>query len=122
MPSDRKLLRLLDVLDNISAIEDHVAGMTREAFLGDRKTIDAAERCLMRIAEAVTKLGPFLEEKRPDYPWSDVRGFGNYIRHEYDRVEPEQIWVIIMQDLPEMKPVVTKLAKALQEPGAPGYA
>ena len=35
------------------------------AFVGDPKTYDAVERCLKRISEAASKLGPRAEELRP---------------------------------------------------------
>lgn len=35
----------------------------------------------------------------PDQPWSDIRGIGNIIRHEYDSVDPLIIWNIINRDL-----------------------
>ena len=28
----------------------------------------------------------------PDYPWSDIRGMGNRLRHAYDRVNIDVVW------------------------------
>ncbi len=58
MSTDREALRLQDMVENIARIESHVAGMDFAAFAADEKTIDAVERCIQRITEAVIKIGP----------------------------------------------------------------
>ena len=57
MPSSKRRDRLGDVVANCERIARHVAGMSRDAFFADEKTIDAVERCLQRISEAASKLG-----------------------------------------------------------------
>lgn len=52
------------------------------------------ERCLERLSEAVAKLGPQAEQLAPGPPWPAVRGFGNALRHAYDRVDPGRIWEV----------------------------
>ncbi len=69
---------------DIARIEQHTAGMDSTAFAGDKKTNDAVERCLERISEASKKLGSLAEDLCPGIPWSQLRGLGNFLRHEYD--------------------------------------
>ena len=40
-----------------------------------------------RISEAAKKLGQLAEELCPTVPWASVRFLGNFLRHEYDRVD-----------------------------------
>ena len=57
MPSKRPAARFADIIDNIDAVLRYTAGMTQSDFLSDSKTLDATERCLLRISEAAIKLG-----------------------------------------------------------------
>ena len=61
--------------------------MDLTAFTEDLKTINAVERCLERISEAARKLGDAAEELCPAIPWPQLRAIGNFLRHEYDRID-----------------------------------
>jgi uncharacterized protein with HEPN domain len=39
----------------------------------------------------------------PGVPWRDIRGIGNWLRHGYNRVDPETIWNTVEDDLPPLK-------------------
>lgn len=39
----------------------------------------------------------------PQQPWSDIRGMGNRLRHQYDAVEVAIIWDVILADLPSLE-------------------
>ena len=84
MPSNKPLGRFGDIIYNIDAIGRHIGGYDEPAFTADDKTVDAVERCLARLSEAAVKLGPLAEQLEPDIPWGNIRGYGNYLRHEYD--------------------------------------
>ena len=74
--------------------------MSQAAFMADNKTYDATERCLSRISEAASKLGLLAEELAPNQPWNDIRGIGNWLRHEYPRILKETVWKTVSEDLP----------------------
>lgn len=62
------------------------------------------ERCLHRITEAVIKIGPDrMAEISPQTPVDAVRGLGNMLRHDYDRVDLVTIWRTIRESLPELR-------------------
>jgi uncharacterized protein with HEPN domain len=73
--------------------------MAYEDYLADEKACDAVERCFQRITEAATKLGERMDERYPDVPWRDIRGFGNVLRHDYDEVRNDLIWITIQDRL-----------------------
>jgi len=77
--------------------------MDLAAVAGDKRTRDAVERCLSRIAEAAAKLGSLAEDLEPDQPWNNIRGYGNRLRHGYDGVRPPEVMGIITQYLPDLK-------------------
>jgi len=115
VPSSRPLLRFRDIVDNIEAIELYADGLDVARFQVDRKTRDACERCLMRISEAAVKLGAEAESLAPDFPWADVRGLGNHLRHAYDRVDPQILWEVISGDLPKLKAVCRAAIASLDD-------
>jgi uncharacterized protein with HEPN domain len=102
--TDRELLRLQDVVENIDRIADYTSGMEFPMFAADIKTIDAVERCLHRITEAVIKIGPArMAEISPRTSAEAVRGMGNALRHDYDRIDLPTIWHTVRDSLPELR-------------------
>ena len=103
MPSDQPIRRFQDIIDNVDAIQRYIKGMSEQTFLGDDLVVDATERCLSRISEAATKLGPLAEPLAPDQPWRNIRGLGNHLRHAYDLVGREDLWRIISDNLGSLR-------------------
>ncbi len=117
MPSKDPRTRFEDILENIARIETHLVGFDRDAFLDDPKTYDAVERCLERACEASRALGALAEELCPEIPWDQIRGLGNVLRHEYDRIDGYRIWDIVEFQLHPLKTAVTRaLAELGEEP------
>jgi uncharacterized protein with HEPN domain len=101
VPSSDPVQRFQDILENIRRIEGRTAGMNAAAFLEDHKSYDPVERCLERISEATKKLGTLAEEICPEIPWPKLRALGNFLRHEYDRVEGGRLWFVVLRNNPQ---------------------
>ena len=79
-------------------------GLDRQSFAKDLRTIDAVERCLQRITEAVVKIGPErMAQISPQTPVDAVRGLGNVLRHDYDQVDLGVIYLTMRESLPELR-------------------
>jgi uncharacterized protein with HEPN domain len=118
--SDRVRQRLTDVIENIDRIGDHVGAMSFAEFERDAKTIDAVERCLQRITEAVIKIGPErMGELAPGLPVEKVRGMGNVLRHDYDLINLGVIWVAVTDDLPELRAACVRALDTLDSEAGP---
>ena len=115
MPSDKPLVRLYDILENIDGIRRYAENCTFDRFADDSKCQDAVERCLLRISEAARKLEGVVDAIAPEQPWSDVRAVGNVLRHEYDAVDPAVIWQIIEKDLVPLRRAVEKAIDILRD-------
>lgn len=113
MFSDREQQRMRDIVENIEAAQGYIAGLAVEDFARSRMTIDAVERCLQRITEAVIKIG---EERfalmAPDVSFHHVRGLGNRLRHEYDILDEEVVFNTVTTSLPLL---LTRCRSALGE-------
>jgi uncharacterized protein with HEPN domain len=104
MSSEREALRLGDIIENIDRIESYMIGLDRDSFAHDGRTVDAVERCLQRITEAVIKIGPdHMTQISPRTPVDAVRGLGNVLRHDYDQVDLGVIYLTVRESLPELR-------------------
>ena len=106
MPFKEVWLTLQDILDAITQIQGFTAGLEFEAFRADAKTAAAVERKLLVISEAAIRLGEEAETLCPGLPWRDIRGIRNWLRHQYDAVDPEAIWQTVVDDLPPLQAAV----------------
>jgi uncharacterized protein with HEPN domain len=111
LPSDDPDSRFADIIENIDAIASYTRGLTQEQFSADRKTYDATERCLARISEAASKLGLLA----PDQPWNNIRGIGNWLRHDYSNVLRPTIWKTVVEDLTPLRAACERALLRLNE-------
>ena len=118
MPFQDPALPLADILEAIGKIDDFTAGMNFEDFRQDARTVAAVERKLQLVSEAAIRLGEEAETLCPGLPWRNIRGLGNWLRHQYDRIDLETIWLTLTDDLPPLqRPVETALARLRNVPG-----
>lgn len=106
MPFNEPYLAFRDIIDSIAMITRFTEGMDMEAFRDDPRTVAAVERKLSLISEAAVRLGENGPALCPGPPWHNIRGLGNWLRHQYDRVDLETIWHTIVHDLPPLKAAV----------------
>ncbi len=99
---------LRDILEAIGMIERFTSGMDFVVFREDPKTVAAVERKLLVISEAAVRLGRIAEETFPDLPWRNIRGIGNWLRHQYDGVELEVVWKTVVDELPPLKSAILR--------------
>jgi uncharacterized protein with HEPN domain len=92
-----------DIVSSIDAIERFTEGMDFQTFQADAKTVAAVERKLQVISEAAVRLGDDAERLCPGPPWREIRGIGNWLRHQYDQLELDVIWKTVKEDLPPLK-------------------
>ena len=108
MPFSEPSLSLRDIEDAVTAIRQFTEGMDAAKFRADPKTIAAVERKLQVISEAAIRLGDQAEALCPGLPWRDIRGIGNWLRHQYDRVDADSIWQTVVTDLPRLESAVKR--------------
>ena len=117
MPFDDPVSALRNIAEAIESIEQFTKGMDFEAFRSDLKTIAAVERKLLVISEAAIRLKGDAARLCPGPPWAEIRGMGNWLRHQYDRVDLETLWNTVQDDLP---PLNASVRRALTSSGDKG--
>lgn len=102
-------IRLRHILENIDGIVASTQGMTREEITGNFLVMRAIERCIQIISEAAKELPTEMRAREADIPWRDIISIGNLLRHEYYRIRPDDLWDIVHNHLPNLRPAVIRL-------------
>ena len=92
-----------DVWEAIEKIERYVAGLDRDAFLNDEKTIDSVVRNLEIIGEAANRLPENFRTQHSEIEWRKIIGLRNRVVHGYFSIDIEIVWEILQKDLPSFK-------------------
>jgi uncharacterized protein with HEPN domain len=84
---------ILEFTNNISAID----------FENKKLIRFAVERQLLVIGEASHHLSTEFMNENPQIPWKQMIGLRNIIAHEYGEILTERIWMIVKNNIPELK-------------------
>ena len=112
MPHDDAVY-LHHILDAILQIEQYVAGLNQETFVGSAITRDAVIRQLEIIGEAAKRVSSNLRTKHTEVPWSTVAGMRNKLIHDYFGVDLEKVWVTTQKDLLPLKEQIRAIVTEL---------
>ena len=106
MKDDRKYL--LHILECIQRIEEDVSG-GRSAFDASHMIQDAVLRNLQVIAESTKRLSDALKATHPEFDWSGIAVFRNFLVHDYLGVDLGVVWKIVTEDVPKLKAVILQM-------------
>jgi uncharacterized protein with HEPN domain len=101
--------RLLHILEEIDGVSGIVADINYSDYRDSYTAVRVVERALEIISEAVRALLDELLARYPEVEWSRIRGIGNFLRHEYHRLDANILWDIVTTKLPPMRPVVVRM-------------
>ena len=85
----------------------------RAAYHDDRLLQLSAEAILSRIGEAVARLDPGLIASHPNVPFRQAKGMRNLVAHEYHRVDPDLVWNVLENRIPDL---CAEVRRILDEP------
>ncbi len=114
MPERDVRLFLLDMLESIAKIERYIDSLDKAAFVANDMALDAVTRNLEIIGEAARQIPETLRERYPLVPWRRVVGLRNVVIHQYFAVDPDIIWTIATQQLPELKTLLQTMLRDLE--------
>ena len=77
MPSKNPAQRLLDIIENIDAINAFIGNLDFEGFRSDRKTVYAVVRALEIVSEASRRLPEDMHARHPHIDWAALAAGGN---------------------------------------------
>lgn len=110
MNTTERIYQLLErIEDSILLIQSQMGRITRpEGFVYSQDgvfTLSGVCMQLIFIGESVkvidAKDNTYLS-KYPDIPWTAIMGLRDIIAHEYHRVDEEEIYAVVVNDLPTL--------------------
>ena len=108
-------LYIKDILEYMERAEGHIKGLNFEEFLRDDKTCDAVIRCIEVIGEAAKNIPDEIRDKYPSIPWRDMAGMRDKIIHGYFIVDFENIWLVVREEIPKLKPMMLRVSDDLEK-------
>jgi uncharacterized protein with HEPN domain len=64
---------------------------------------DAIIRNLEVIGEATINITDDLKRNYPDVSWKEIKGMRNFVTHQYFGIELNEIWDMVINDIPVLK-------------------
>ena len=90
-----------------------LSGKSFEQVATDPVIQAAFERFLEIISEAARHVPEELTDRSSqEIPWRRIRGLGNRLRHEYERVDPQILWSVYENDLDPLESAVDAMFAA----------
>ncbi|MBA2263514.1 MAG: DUF86 domain-containing protein [Chloroflexi bacterium] len=98
MPADDERLR--DIHHATEAALRFVEGRTRADLDADELLTAGLMHEITVIGEAAQSLTSDRREAMTDIPWRQIIGMRNVIVHAYWRIDPDELWRTVSEDLP----------------------
>lgn len=97
------------ILESAKIALDYVAGNSWDDFYGDIQCQDAVLRRIEIIGEAARHISPQTRKKYPQIPWRDMTLLRNFVIHQYDAVDINQVWDTTQQKLSHLVDELSKI-------------
>lgn len=106
---------LQDILESIELIDQYFSEIKndKDAFAEDCEKQDAVIRRLEIIGEAAKRLELEFKEQYPIIPWRKMTGLRDVLIHDYDQIDLDLIWRVVIGELPQLKQAVTNILDEL---------
>ena len=108
-------LYLTHMRECVGKIGNYVAdGET--AFLTNTMAQDAVYRNLEILGEAAKRIPDDIRQMAPKIPWRQIAGLRDVLIHQYDGIDPQEVWKVVEQDLPRLKSHLLELIHKVTPP------
>ncbi len=95
-------LYLSQLLESTVLIEDFTAD-GYDVYSNSMLVQAGVMRYLEVIGEATRQLSLELRSRYPEAPWRQIAGLLDVLIHDYMGVDPDEVWNVVVNDLPELK-------------------
>jgi len=104
------LLRFSDMAEAIRQIERYAAE-GKPVFETSELIQVWIVHHLQILGEAARGVSEVSQNDHPRIPWNKIIGFRNILVHHYFAIDPEEIWKVIMVDIPPLKIEIERILK-----------
>ncbi len=94
-----------DLLADLAEAADAAAELVRlgkERWDTERPLRLAGEAVIGRLGDIATKLPDEVTKATPEIPWREVKGMRIIAAHAYHRIDYDEVWVTLRDDIPRM--------------------
>jgi uncharacterized protein with HEPN domain len=94
-----------DLLADLAEAADAAAelvGLGKKRWDTERPLRLAGEAVIGRLGDIATKLPDEVIKAMPQIPWREVKGMRIIAAHAYHRIDYEEVWVTLRDDVPRM--------------------
>lgn len=105
----RDIERLEHMLEAMNTLLDYKEHHTLEEAKANPIIYFGLVKHVEIIGEAVYKLTLQYRVEHPEVNWGDIERMRHVLVHGYYKIRPEQLWETIMVDIPQLKPVISRL-------------
>jgi uncharacterized protein with HEPN domain len=106
---------LSHMLESARLAREYVQGVSKEAFLKDRRTQQAVVLNLITIGEAAARIANECKEfaaANPQIPWAQMRGMRNRMAHGYFDIDLNIVWDTVQSSLPQLEAKLTEVTES----------
>ena len=111
----RDMAYLLDILLMARDAQEFTKEVDKDTFLSDTMRQHAVIRCLEVIGEAAKRLSDEVQRENPDIPWSKMARMRDLLIHAYGRVDLDEVWDTVQNDMPSLISAVQKIVPSEHE-------
>jgi uncharacterized protein with HEPN domain len=106
-PDATRLVDIIEAAIDVAAFLESVNSC--DDFVNDEKSQSSVLYQLIIIGEAVAHFSPELTEKYPEVEWDDIRGFRNYVIHEYFGIALHIVWKAATVETPNVREQIERI-------------
>ncbi|MEN8265323.1 MAG: DUF86 domain-containing protein [Nitrospirota bacterium] len=103
-----------DILIAMDKASSFIEGINFDDFKSDDKTIFAVVRAIEIIGEATKHIPEDARQKYSEIPWKEMAGMRDVLIHDYISVDVETVWLTANNKIPQIRPLIDKMAKELE--------
>ncbi|MBM4328626.1 MAG: DUF86 domain-containing protein [Deltaproteobacteria bacterium] len=105
---------LAQILERVERILSFT-GKGKGSFLTSPLIQDAVIRNFEVIGEAAKRVPNEFRETHPSIPWKGLTALRDVLIHQYEGVNPEEVWRIVEKELPALKTAISSLLPPLEQ-------
>lgn len=110
-PRDVNRIVIQKMLDYCNDIESFISEFNGsfEVYQSKSSFRYSCDLCVIQIGELTTRLTDEFKAQHSEIPWRQVKNIRNMYAHEYEKVDFEQAWKILTEDIPALKVQLEKI-------------